>query len=422
MRFCWLIAGILLAAPAVTAAAPRMAVLNFSNHTGSNGLSYLSTALPEAIVSNLARSRKIGVVERMQMKSVLNEIALQQTGLFEASQVTQVGKMVKADLLLLGSFTGTPENLTVVLKVVQVSTSQVVDGRILKTTLEKVFDQSSQSVLAMVPAVLGQDIGYLTVHTNPEGAEVYLDGSQIGVSPLVDYRVGAGQYRVEVFLKDHFPEEQQVTLRKDEHANWSPLLGQKRQASYSAFSFGLGYSIPGPSAIKSDLNYLGRLQHHWKSFHVGAELAYASYKHDQELANPFSATNLTVARRYRDWFVTADFAYYPFATAQVLSPYIAAVVGYVNIRDTQLEGSKYEVDNLKLDGAVLGGKIGFVVLPQADFHFFVEARYNQILPKYSRKIFSAPTISQGLTSTASEDINFTSFGVVLGFTICFDRK
>jgi hypothetical protein len=104
-----------------------------------------------------------------------------------------------------------------------------------------------------------------------------------------------------------------------------------------------------------------------------------------------------------------------------VSPYIAGLIGYVNVRDAQLQGANGEADNLKLDAAVVGGKLGFVFLPQANFNFFLEARYYQIIPKYSRKILTGPTVSQSITSSSSEEINFSAYGIVLGFTVYFGR-
>lgn len=45
----------------------------------------------------------------------------------------------------------------------------------------------------MMAIVSGRDLGYLTVGASPVDAEVLLDGSLIGKTPLVEYKVAAGE-------------------------------------------------------------------------------------------------------------------------------------------------------------------------------------------------------------------------------------
>jgi curli biogenesis system outer membrane secretion channel CsgG len=56
---------------------PTVAVMDFVNNTGSEGLAYLSNSLPEALSASLANMEEIRVVERVQLDRVLEEIELQ---------------------------------------------------------------------------------------------------------------------------------------------------------------------------------------------------------------------------------------------------------------------------------------------------------------------------------------------------------
>lgn len=98
--------------PVVTAsihapAAPaqkRIAVLYFDN-TGKNAeLDVLSKGLADMLITDLAQAQSVRVVEREKMEAVLAELKLQRTSSFDPATAQQLGKMLGAEYLLVGSY------------------------------------------------------------------------------------------------------------------------------------------------------------------------------------------------------------------------------------------------------------------------------------------------------------------------------
>ena len=60
----------------------------------------LGRFLAETLLTDLAQSRTLHLVERTEIRKALTELKLQSTGLFEMQQIKQLGKMVRADRLI----------------------------------------------------------------------------------------------------------------------------------------------------------------------------------------------------------------------------------------------------------------------------------------------------------------------------------
>lgn len=91
----------------------------------------------------------------------------------------------------------------------------------------RVVSGSPQSyVIEMEPLV-----GYLTVESRPEGAEVFLDGSKrIGLTPLRKHPVPIGEHQFEVRLEDHYPYQSGVLdVRTDHQYGTNTVINLKPQ-------------------------------------------------------------------------------------------------------------------------------------------------------------------------------------------------
>ena len=79
--------------PIETEAAPvrkkAAAVVPFQNNTGSKGLDFLASSISESVSTAVARTTHLRLVERAQLKSVLKEMELHQSGLTDDGAGTQ---------------------------------------------------------------------------------------------------------------------------------------------------------------------------------------------------------------------------------------------------------------------------------------------------------------------------------------------
>lgn len=404
----------LSAAPAKRA----VAVVNFQNASGSRSLDYLKTALPESISGMLASSPEVRVVERAALNRVLKEIELEQSGVIDAGQVSRAGKLVRADVLLIGSFSGNAEKLNVTLKAVDAATGVVLEGRAITAPLSEVLDQSGQAALAMAAVAAGSKTGNLTVLSNPEGADVRVDGVVVGKTPLVEYRLSAGAHRVFVSKSGYREEERNLTIQPGtiETMNETLLPGRKP----TMVMLGLGYQrlLPTSGPVLPSNLFLAQL-----GFTVGKwafDFSYAmnpSWDHSYTYSSLFAT--LTDSRKYflHAFLLGATFELFEF---RFIAPYVGVFGGFTQVSDYELKGSDSTSSRISsFDLFQLGGKFGIEILPRQTISFFVEGRYQYFPASVSRttKVFNQGVL--GEASRVEGETNLSSFSVGGGLRLYF---
>lgn len=77
---------------------PVLAVADFSGDSPA-----LCQAVTETVLTDLAKSRKLTLVERAQLRQAMNELRLQRSGLTEAGDMAHAGRLVGATHVVVGS-------------------------------------------------------------------------------------------------------------------------------------------------------------------------------------------------------------------------------------------------------------------------------------------------------------------------------
>ena len=369
-----------------TEAAPAkkaVAVVNFQNTSGSKALDYLKSALPESVSGSIAASPEIRVVERNALNKVLKEIELEQSGAIDTGQVARAGKLARADILLIGSFSGNPEKMTVTLKAVDVATGVVLEGRSVSAPLADIFEQCGETALAMASAVGGGQIGFVTITSNPEGAEVRIDGVLAGKTPLVEYKVSAGKHRVFIRKAKFKEDEQEITVAPGVIARLNESLVPMTKPV--SFIVGLGYQrlIPSSSVLKQGNLITGQLGFAISKWAFDFTLGVApSWDHSYNYSSSFGS--LTDSRTFLAMMYLLGVTYSPF-NFQYISPYVGFFGGFTRVSDYELKGSDNTSSLITTsDLFQLGGKIGFEIMPRQLFSLFVEGRYHYFAANASR--------------------------------------
>ena len=126
------------------AGAPNVvAVLPLTFSGADTSLKPLERGLAELLTTDLARSSRLTVVERLRLQAVLDEIALQSAGATDSTTNVRAGKILQAGRLVKGSILQRGEQLRVDAAVIDVPTTQLTgatnDDRALDQllTLEK---------------------------------------------------------------------------------------------------------------------------------------------------------------------------------------------------------------------------------------------------------------------------------------------
>ena len=100
----------------------RIAVMNFQSNNVSK---YVSNAVSEMISTEMAKKNDVQVIERSQMGQILEEQGLQMTGCTDSSCAVQVGKLLSARKILIGTVSKLGNNFTIVSRVVDVEKGSV---------------------------------------------------------------------------------------------------------------------------------------------------------------------------------------------------------------------------------------------------------------------------------------------------------
>ncbi len=143
------------------AAAPKqpvVAVLYFDNDSGDSSLDVLQKGVADMLVTDLAGSDQVTVVEREKLQRVIDELDLQKTRLFDPKTTLKVGRFIGATHAVTGSFHSFVPQLRVDVRLVEISSGKVVLSQSVTGTKERFFEleqELARRFLAKLDAQLG---------------------------------------------------------------------------------------------------------------------------------------------------------------------------------------------------------------------------------------------------------------------------
>lgn len=394
-------------------------VVNFTNHTGKTGLQYLSTALPESITATLSQVKNINVVERGQLTAVVKEIELGQTGLFDERSVKKTGKILQADVLFLGSFTGNPVEVILSLKAVDVKTGKVLDGKVVKAPLANLFDSANQAALSMTAMITGADTGVLSVSTTPDGADIYIDGLHVGKSPIVETKLLAGRHRIKAVKSGYIEAETTVSVGKNTRDTWSPYLAESRLRNRTDIGANVYYFIPVNENLEAAPLYAVFMGQSFQRLYMAAEMGYSQIKHDLTFSSPFGS--ITQERTYGYFIIYGHLTYAPFEIGSYLLPYFGVFGGWGYLVDYR-KSTTHSDNEEKLDTQhvwSVGPKAGITIAPFSRVSLFLEARILFTPIKVKRKVYESRGILGGLEEKESE-YYFNAYSIGAGIKLYFN--
>ena len=160
---------ILFTSPATTTRgvllrAKTLAVLNFDNNTGSADYDPLGRGLAAMMISDLAASPALKLVEREHMADVLKEQHLQQSAMFDSTTAVKTGRLLGAEFVATGALTAAVPELRIDMRVIRVETGEIVKTARVTGPEDKLFQLEEQ----LADRVLKD----LDIALSPESAEL----------------------------------------------------------------------------------------------------------------------------------------------------------------------------------------------------------------------------------------------------------
>lgn len=146
----FLIALVVLLAPtsamAESSRMPAVAVLYFDNNSGDKSLDVLSKGFADMLITDLSSTGSVTVVEREKLQALLDEAKLQRSKFFDPKTAVKIGKGLGARYVLSGSFLQVKPLLRIDMRMIDVTTSNVVLATQVKGPHNDVFQLEQRLV------------------------------------------------------------------------------------------------------------------------------------------------------------------------------------------------------------------------------------------------------------------------------------
>ncbi len=124
-----------------------ISVMPFENTTGNSDVSWLSTGIMNIIINDLSLIREWQVVDRSNLEKVIKEQKLSRSDLIDDSSARiEIGKILAADTLIIGSFQVIDENIMIVAKIISVETNEVIMSTKIQGMINEIFELQSKVV------------------------------------------------------------------------------------------------------------------------------------------------------------------------------------------------------------------------------------------------------------------------------------
>ncbi len=192
---CAVLAIVFSAALPGFAAESAVSVLYFQNTARNAELDWLSKGMADMLITDLAGTGKLAVVEREELQKLLTEQELALSGLFDEQGAVKIGKLLSASRIVMGSFIVMQGTLRVDAKLVDVETARVLKAVQSTGELSGLFDVEKRLALGLLKEMgveaSGQPASGGT--GSVEAAKAYYTGMSLLDSG--DYAKAAAQFR-----------------------------------------------------------------------------------------------------------------------------------------------------------------------------------------------------------------------------------
>lgn len=408
--------------PIETEAAPvrkkAAAVVPFQNNTGSKGLDFLASSISESVSTAVARTTHLRLVERAQLKSVLKEMELHQSGLTDDGEVKIQSAKIPAQFIIGGSFTGSPAEITVTIKAIDVSTATVAAMRRVTGPIDSIFTQIEAAMPGILAILSGENIAELTIVSEPQGATVFLDGNAIGETPLVAFKTTEGHHEIRIFKRDFKDSEQTFDLASGEKRKLDVYLVEASYRNRPYIDVAGYWFNPFKNFSKSaPLGAVG-LGHAFRRFLIKFEFsapAVTQYSYTYKV--PYSTA--TDTRDYAFYMFHAGLNYH-FLDNQYFAPYAGVQFGYTRIFESGINKSLYAVnmDKRLIHGFTAIAIAGMDFFPASPVVLFTEFRYyTSFLPLERNEVENISFL--GATQMADRSFYLSAMAIGAGLRVRF---
>ncbi len=127
-----------------------IAIVDFQNTSKNEDLNYLQDAIPEMLITNLAKGGNLNIVERSRLEDAIEEMELGMSGLVDQSRAVEIGKAVGASAIMVGSYLEIGGLIRINARLIDVKSSKVLKAESVQgrsgSEIFNLMDQLASSI------------------------------------------------------------------------------------------------------------------------------------------------------------------------------------------------------------------------------------------------------------------------------------
>lgn len=129
----------------IHAAGPiTVAIAEFKTQGGSDDKVWLGSSCSEEVIDIIANDHTVRVVERQYLNKIIDEVKLQNSGVFDESSAVETGKLLGAQYFVFGTVTLLNENIKIRCRIVSVTTGAVIGSADVLGNANNLFQLESE--------------------------------------------------------------------------------------------------------------------------------------------------------------------------------------------------------------------------------------------------------------------------------------
>ncbi|MDY6790417.1 MAG: CsgG/HfaB family protein [Thermodesulfobacteriota bacterium] len=132
--------------PAAAAGKYTLAVIPFENITRKPDLDWLSMGISETINNDLMAVEGLVLIERLQLRKILEEQQLHLTGIIDEKTVVKIGKLMGANILVVGGFQKMNDQIRLTARFVDVETGGILQTAKVTGKMDEIFELQDRIV------------------------------------------------------------------------------------------------------------------------------------------------------------------------------------------------------------------------------------------------------------------------------------
>ncbi len=179
--------------------------------------------ISNSLRSDLIKTEIFNVMERKQMNEILEEQKFQNSDLCDnQSCIVEMGRLLTVKYMVGGNLGKVGKLFTIDLKLIDVESGNIITStredcdcpleEFYKTIIPKIVDSFTKAVYRL-------KCGKVEINTNPKGASVYLEGKDIGVTPIKNYYCLPESYKIEINMNRYKSITEVIEVEKGKSIN-----------------------------------------------------------------------------------------------------------------------------------------------------------------------------------------------------------